>query len=79
MTDTVIVALLSLFGTLVGTLGGIVVSNKLVNFRLQQLEEKVQAHNRLVERTYHLESDMELVHEQIKTANHRIKDLEGCI
>ena len=79
MTDTVLVALLSLFGTLAGTLGGIVVSNKLVNFRLQQLEEKVQAHNRLVERTYRLESDMEVVHEQIRTANHRIKDLEGCI
>ena len=78
MTEGVLVAILSLFGTLAGTLGGIVVSNKLVNFRLQQLEEKVQAHNRLVERTYHLESDMEVVHEQIKTANHRIKDLEGC-
>lgn len=79
MTEGVLVAILSLFGTLAGTFGGIVVSNKLVNFRLQQLEEKVQAHNQLVERTYHLESDMEVVHEQIKTANHRIKDLEGCL
>lgn len=77
MTEAVFVALLSLLGTLAGTLGGIVVSNKLVNYRLQQLEKKVQAHNNLVERTYHLEGEMELLHEQIKTANHRIKDLEG--
>ncbi|MBP3634224.1 MAG: hypothetical protein J6J43_06595 [Oscillospiraceae bacterium] len=79
MNETLIVAVLSLLGTLIGTLGGIVVSNKLVNYRLQQLESKVQAHNNLVERTYHLESDMEVVHEQIKVVNHRIGDLEGSI
>lgn len=77
MTEAVFVALLSLLGTLAGTLGGIVVSNKLVNYRLQQLEQKVQAHNNLVERTYHLEGEMEVLHEQIKAANHRIEDLEG--
>lgn len=77
MSEGIFVAALSLLGTLIGTLGGIVVSNKLVNYRLQQLEEKVQAHNNLVERTYHLESEMEVVHEQIKVANHRIGDLEG--
>lgn len=76
MSEGVFVAALSLLGTLMGTLGGIVVSNKLVNYRLQQLEEKVQAHNNLVARTYHLESEMEVVHEQIKVANHRIGDLE---
>lgn len=79
MNETVMVAVLSLLGTLIGTLGGIVVSNKLVNYRLQQLENKVQAHNNLVERTYRLESDMEVVHEQIKVVNHRIGDLEGSI
>lgn len=79
MNETVIVAMLSLLGTLTGTLGGIVVSNKLVNYRLRQLEEKVQAHNNLVERTYHLEGGMEVVHEQIKVINHRIGDLEETI
>ena len=77
MSEAVLVALLSLFGTLAGTLGGIVVSNKLVNYRLQQLEKRVQAHNNLVERTYHLEGEVDLLHEQIKVANHRITDLEG--
>lgn len=77
MSETVLVALLSLVGTLAGTLGGILVSNKLVNYRLQQLEKRVQAHNNLVERTYHLEGEMELLHEQIRVVNHRITDLEG--
>ena len=77
MSETVLVALLSLVGTLAGTLGGILVSNKLVNYRLQQLEKRVQAHNNLVERTYHLEGEMELLHEQIRVVNHRITDMEG--
>lgn len=76
MSEGVIVAILSLVGTLAGTFGGILVSNKLTNYRLELLEKKVQAHNNLVERTYHLEGDMEVVHEQIKVANHRIEDLE---
>ena len=73
------VAALSLLGTLVGSFSGIIAANKLVNYRLQQLEQKVQAHNNLVERTYHLESDMEVVHEQMKVMNHRIKHMEECL
>lgn len=76
MSETVIAAVLSMLGSLVGTLGGILVSNKLTNYRLEQLEKKVQAHNNLVERTYHLEGDMDVIHEQIKVVNHRIGDLE---
>lgn len=48
----------------------------LLDYRLSELEKKVDKHNHLVERTYHLEGDMEVVHEQIKVANHRIEDLE---
>ena len=66
MNETVLVAVLSLVGTLIGSFSGIIAANKLVNYRLQQLEQKVQAHNNLVERTYHLESEMELVHQKIK-------------
>jgi hypothetical protein len=50
MDSTVLVALLSLVGTLFGSLAGIVVSSKLTNFRLEQLEKKVDKHNHLVER-----------------------------
>ncbi len=69
MTESIIVALLSLAGTLAGSLGGIVVSNRMVNYRLQKLEEKVQAHNRLVERTYRLEGRM-------TEAEHDIRDMK---
>lgn len=48
----------------------------LIDYRLAELEKKVDKHNHLVERTYHLEGDMEVVHEQIRVANHRIEDLE---
>jgi Na+/glutamate symporter len=70
MTETVLVALLSLCGTLIGSLGGILVANKLVNYRLQQLENKVEAHNKVVERTFKLEGQMEEV-------QHDIKDLKA--
>ena len=76
MSEAVLLGVLSLVGTLAGTFGGILVSNKLTNYRLEQLEKKVNAHNQLVERTYHLEGELELVHEQIRVANQRIGDLE---
>ena len=79
MNETVLVAVLSLVGTLIGSFAGIIAANKLVNYRLQQLEQKVQAHNNLVERTYHLEGEVELVHEQIKAVHHRIKHMEESI
>lgn len=65
MSDTIIVALLSLFGTFAGSFSGI----KLISYRLEQLENKVNKHNQVIERTFILE-------EQMKVANHRIEDLE---
>lgn len=48
----------------------------LLDYRLTELEKKVDKHNHIVERTFRLEGDMEVLHEQIKVANHRIEDLE---
>lgn len=76
MTDTVIVGLLSLVGTLGGSFAGILAANKLVNYRLTKLEEKVEKHNNIIERTYRLEEDEKIVEEKIKVINHRIDDLE---
>ena len=70
MTDSIIVAILSLVGTLVGSMTGILTANKLVNYRLKKLEEKVQAHNNLIERTYKLEGRM-------SEAEHNIRDLRN--
>ena len=58
MNDTVVVAAFSLTRTVIGSLMGILTANKLVNYRLKKLEEKVQAHNNLIERTYKLEGRM---------------------
>lgn len=76
MSETVLVAFMSLIGTLGGTLGGILVANKLTNYRLEQLEKKVEKHNNVVERVYILEKDKAVIEEEIKVANHRIEDLE---
>lgn len=77
MSDTVIVALISLVGTLGGSLGGILVSSKLLSYRVDQLEKKVEKHNNLIERMYEAEKNIEVIDEQIKVANHRIDDLES--
>lgn len=79
MTEAVIVALLSLVGTLVGAYLANRKSAALVAYRLEQLEHKVNKHNNLVERTYALEKRMAVTDESIKVANHRIADLEKII
>jgi len=76
VSDTVIVGLLTLAGSLIGSLCGVLASSKLTQYRIGQLEKKVDKHNNLVERTYHLEERTELQEERIKVANHRIDDLE---
>lgn len=77
MNDVVLVALISLIGTLGGTFGGIITSSKLTNYRIEQLEKKVEKHNNVVERVYILEKHEAVMEEEIKVANHRIEDLEG--
>lgn len=76
MDNTIVIALISFAGTLIGTFGGIITSNKLTNYRIAELEKKVEKHNQVVERVYVLEKDKAVFEEEIKVANHRIDDLE---
>ncbi len=76
MTTEIIVALITLVGTLIGTFSGIVVGTKLINYRIEQLEKKVDKHNQVIDRVYKLEQRDAVVDEEIKVANHRISDLE---
>ena len=76
MDNEIIVAILAFLGTLIGTLGGIMAANKLTNYRIQQLEKKVEAHNNVIVRVYELEKHEAVVDEEIRVANHRIDDLE---
>ena len=66
MTSEIIVALLGLVGTLSGSFLGVVAASKLTQYRLQQLEEKVNRHNHIIERTYVLEGQMQEVQHDIK-------------
>ena len=77
MTEETAVALLSLIGTLAGSFGGIITSNRLTAYRIEQLEKKVEKHNKVVERVYILEKEKAVFEEEIKVVNHRINDLEN--
>ena len=70
MNEAIIVALLGFAGTLLGSLFGVLAAQKLTQYRLAQLEEKVNKHNNLIERTYKLEGQME-------ECQHDIKDLKA--
>lgn len=69
MDKEMIVALVSMAGTLIGSFGGIITSSKLTNYRIEKLEEKVDKHNSFAER-------MPVVEERIKELNHRVDDME---
>jgi len=72
MSTEVLVAILSLAGTAIGTFGGIIASAKLTNYRIQQLEKKVEEHNSFARR-------MPVIEEKIAVANNRISDLEQVV
>ena len=82
MNDTVIIALISLLGTLSGTFAGILTANKLTAYRIEQLEKKVEALAVLAERTCVLETKAKLQDEKLTDASRRMDAMEqkaaGC-
>lgn len=74
--SSIIVGVLALAGTMSGAYLANRKSAALIACRLEQLEEKVNKHNKVIERTYNLEKRVELGEERLKVANHRIEDLE---
>jgi hypothetical protein len=70
MDNTIIVALFSFAGTVMGSIAGILTANKLTTFRLNKLEQKVDKHNKVIERLY-------IVEERSKSNSHRIDNLEN--
>ena len=65
MQGEILIAVLSFLGTCLGSWGGL----KLMSYRIEQLEKKVEKHNNFAGR-------MPVVEEQIKVINHRLEDLE---
>lgn len=87
MSEAIVVALITGAVSLIGTVAGTVANRKSTNnamqrqtdltlYRIDQLEQKVQAHNNLIDRTYHLEEHAKVCDEKFKVANHRLDDLE---
>ena len=76
MNSDIIISLVTLLGSAVGTFGGILLNTRLTNYRIEQLEKKVDKHNSVVERVYILEKRDAVEEEEIKVINHRLSDLE---
>ncbi len=76
MNEAIMVALIGLGGSALGSVLGVLASSKLTQYRLEQLEKKVDKHNNLVERTYHLEEQIMVLENKVKVGDHRIEDLE---
>lgn len=69
MTEQIIVSLVAFLGTALGTLGGIVASSKLTNYRIEQLEKKVDKHNGFAEK-------MPVLEQRTTSLEKRVKHLE---
>lgn len=73
-------AILSLIGTCVGSLAGILTSNKLTTYRIGQLEEKVSKHNNLIDRMYKVETRVTLLEDKEKEKHVQSQnDIKGSI
>ena len=71
--ETIIVAIISLTGTLAGSFLGVMQANKLSNYRISQLEDKVNKHNNLIDRMYKVETRVTLIEDEIKGGKNDIK------
>ena len=76
MTLEALSSMTGILGSFLGTLAGIMINSKLTNYRIEQLEKKVDKHNMVIDRVYSLEKHNAVIDEDIKVVNHRISDLE---
>ena len=74
MSEVIIVGILSLTGTLIGSIAGIMTANKLTNYRIDELEKKVEKHNDIVERVALLEQDNKVQWKRIDELKELIED-----
>lgn len=74
--ESIVVAVLSMLGTAIGSFFANRKQTALIAYRIEQLGKKQDIHNGVVDRVYKLEKHMAVNVEDIRVANHRIKDLE---
>lgn len=76
MAQEVIVALIGLAGSAVGSVLGVLASARLTQYRIEQLERKVDKHNQVIERTFRLEARADVMAQDMKAADRRLASLE---
>ena len=76
MSDAIIVAILSLVGTTIGSIVSVLTANRLTNYKIDELKKTVEKHNSLIDRTYKLEKDVTLVNEKLDVLDRRVDELE---
>ena len=76
MSDAVLIAVIGLIGSGLGSALGAIFSNRVWQYRIEQLEDKVERLSSSIEKTYKLEEQNTLFDEKFKVVNHRIADLE---
>lgn len=74
MSDIIIAAIISLLGSGIGALAGILISARLINYRLSLLEERVNKHNSIIERTYALEEKMTVTDYRLSNMESEVKE-----
>lgn len=74
MQPEIVVGILSLIGTLFGTIGGILASSKLTIYRIDKLEEQVSKHNDLIDRMYKCEDRLNIVEHDISDLKSDMRD-----
>lgn len=74
--NELVITIVTSVATLIGTVITVISGNKLIAYRIQQLEEKVKAHNNLIVRTYEIEKRLEVDENRLKVSEHRLSDLE---
>lgn len=79
MPDVVVVSLISLAGTLFGSIAGIMTANRLTTYRVEELEKKVDKFNNLVERTFKLEQTTERQWDRIDEIKSDIAEIKKTI
>ncbi len=70
MTPEVLNAIISALAVIAGTIISAVVSNQLIKYRIEQLEKKVDKHNNIIERTYQLETEIEVLENKVENLDH---------
>lgn len=76
MTDSELIALLSLVGTIIGSVSGVLISNKLVNYRIEQLEKKLDKYADKSDETI---KEMAVTKRDLETAFLRIDELKSAV